>query len=192
VARKLVRIGLDFDGVITYNPLRVARVGIAFVKHDLLKIKKLGFFMPKNDWQKLLFRMAVVWPSVFPANGITVLKEMSKRKEIELYLVTGRFDFVKKDTYRWLKYWGVEKIFKLISVNEKYDQPHEFKLGMCKKWGFDYFIEDNWDIVNSLTGKTKSKIFWIYNIFDRNRNYPHKFSDLKTALEKIKHDENIV
>jgi len=63
---------------------------------------------------------------------------------------------------------------------------------MCQKFKFDYYIEDNWDIVNSLNGKTRTKLFWIYNILDRGRKYSFKFPYLKLALEQIKRDENII
>ncbi|OGD09248.1 hypothetical protein A2397_02850 [Candidatus Amesbacteria bacterium RIFOXYB1_FULL_44_23] len=190
--RKVIRVGLDFDGVVTYHPMRVARVLIAFIKHKILKIKKLGFFVPQNKWQKMLFRIVVVWPSVLPANGVKLLKLMSKSSKYEFYLVTGRFGFVKDDTYQWLKRWGLSKTFKNVCINEKNDQPHNFKLKMCQKFKFDYYIEDNWDIVNSLNGKTRTKLFWIYNILDRGRKYSFKFPYLKLALEQIKRDENII
>jgi cytochrome c len=63
---------------------------------------------------------------------------------------------------------------------------------MIKKLNLDIFVEDNWDIAKYLknqnsklkTGK-KTKIFWIYNLLDRNIKYRYKFSSLKEVIKKI-------
>ena len=49
----------------------------------------------------------------------------------------------------------------------------------------DYFIEDNLDIVNYLSTRTKIRVMWIYNILDRNNPYIYKYPYLKKALEAI-------
>jgi hypothetical protein len=114
--RKIIKVGLDFDGVVTYNPMRVARVLVAYIKHRVLKIKKLGFFTPKNRWQNLIYEMAVVWPSIFPANGVRLLKKMAETKNYNFYLITGRYSLVENNTYTWLKNHGLDKTFKKIYI----------------------------------------------------------------------------
>lgn len=187
--KRIIKVGLDFDGVITYNPFRVARLAIAFLKHQILGIKKIGFFVPKNPWQRLLYYLIIVIPSAFPANGVTFLKKLTQSDKFEFFLITGRFNFVKNDTMAWLKYYGLDKVFKKIYVNNKNEQPHEFKKRIISLEKFDYFIEDNWDIVNFLnTQKVSAKIYWVYNIFDAFRKYQNKFPHLNKALEYIKNE----
>ena len=48
------------------------------------------------------------------------------------------------------------------------------------------YIEDNFDIVDHLSKTTKTKIVWIYNIFDRGLAFPQKFPHLKSAIEMVK------
>ena len=188
-SKRIIKVGLDFDGVITYNPFRVARLAISFVKHKILGIKKIGYFVPKNPWQRLLYYLIIVIPSAFPANGVTFLKKLAQSDKFEFYLITGRFIFVKNDTMAWLKHQDLIKVFKRIYINEKNEQPHEFKKRIISLEHFNYFIEDNWDIVNFInTQKISVKVFWVYNIFDAFRKYRYRFSNLNKALECIKNE----
>jgi hypothetical protein len=192
-SKRIIKVGLDFDGVVTYNPFRVARLIISFIKHKILKINKIGFFVPNNFWQRWLYYLIIVIPSAFPANGVALLKEMSVLKRFKFYLITGRFDFVKNNTLAWLRYYGLIKVFKNIYINDDNEQPHEFKKRIIKIEKFDYFIEYNWDIVQSLNGmNTRTKMFWIFNIFDITKKYRYKFPYLGKALEKIVGNEGAI
>ena len=48
-----------------------------------------------------------------------------------------------------------------------------------------------YDIVNYLSPKNPSKIYWIYNIFDRWYDYPEKYPYLEKALRAICQKEKI-
>lgn len=189
--KRVVRIGLDFDGVVTYNPMRIARLVVSFFKHKVLKIRKLGFFVPKNEWQKWFYRMGIVWPSFCPARGTRLLKILAKSSKYQFYLLSGRYGFTKNETYRWLKKYRLADEFKTIFMNENNEQPHRFKEKIIKREKFDYFIEDNLDIVRDLNNKSiKTEVYWIYNILDGWRDYQEKFPYLEKALEKIVSNEN--
>ena len=60
---------------------------------------------------------------------------------------------------------------------------------MIEKLNLDAFVEDNWDIVKYLQNisdhdkKVDTRIFWIYNLFDRFKKYPRKFPHLKDLLK---------
>jgi uncharacterized HAD superfamily protein len=189
--KKLLKIGVDFDGVVAYNPFRVIRAPIAYFKQNVLGIRKLRFFVPKNRWQKIIWTI-VHGSSILPANGVGLLIETAKNNPIELYLITARFDCLKENTYRWIKKYGLENVFKEILINEGYEQPHIFKERIMKEKKLDYYIEDNWDIVSCLNGKTKTHVFWIYNVLDSRRKYDFKFPYLKKALEQIRKDESLI
>ena len=57
---------------------------------------------------------------------------------------------------------------------------------MIDKLKLDLYVEDNWDIVSYLNLKSKIKIFWIYNILDRNKRFLNKFPSLNSVIIKIK------
>jgi len=89
VKKKILRIGVDFDGVVAYNPFRLVRSPVAYIKKNVLGIKKLKFFVPKNWWQKIIWTI-IHESSVLPANGVSLLKESAKNNSVELFLITAR------------------------------------------------------------------------------------------------------
>ena len=70
-------------------------------------------------------------------------------------------------------------------MNEKDEQPHEFKERMIKELKLDIFVEDNLDIVRHLRKTTPSHIVWVYNLFDFFVHDDHRYPDLKKAVEYI-------
>ena len=186
---KIIKLGLDFDGVLAYNPFRLARYPIAYFKQHILGIKRLSFFYPKNSWQKYLW-ILVHESSVFPAKGAAILRHLVERKKVEAHLITARFNFLDNHLYRWLEKYQMRDLFKSININKKDQQPHIFKSEMLERLKLDFYIEDNLDIVKYLNSKSRSlgktEIYWIYNLIDRNYPYKNKFPYLQKALEKIK------
>ena len=112
-----------------------------------------------------------------------MLKLISDRK-IEAYVVSARYELLEADFKKWVKVIDPKKQFSGYFFNNKNEQPHIFKKQMIKKLGLDVFVEDNWDIVKHLN--SKAKIFWIYNILDRNKDYKYKFSNLKATVDYLK------
>ena len=182
--KRKIRIGLDFDGVVAYNPFRIIRGPIKWFKREFLGIKKVSFFVPRNWWQRILW-VVVHESSVWPATGVERLRKMAAGGEVEAYLITGRFGLLEDNLYGWLKRNRLDKLFKSIKMNKQSEQPHEFKLKVVKQLDLDIYVEDNLDVVEYLHGKTRTKIYWIYNFLDRSHPYPDKFPYLDEALKKI-------
>lgn len=183
--QKPIVIGFDFDGVIAYNPVRLARLPISFVKQRILGIKKVSFFVPRTPLEKSLWALAHE-SSVFPARGAAMLRTLTKEKKIEAHLVTGRYGFLEENLLRFLKRWNLTDCFTTITVNVKEEQPHEFKERVLRNNTFAYYVEDNLDIVKHLSSKQqKTQIHWIYNIFDRNNPYANKYPYLEQSLAHI-------
>ena len=182
--KRVIRVGLDFDGVVAYNPFRVIRAPIKWFKREVLGIHKLTFFVPKNWWQRILWSV-VHESSVFPAKGVDLLREMAKRDDMEFHLVTARYGFLKDNLENWLDKYRVRNLFKSININEDQEQPHVYKLEVIERLKLDYYVEDNLDTVTFVVEKTRAKIFWIYNFMDKRHEYPFKFLYLGAALEAI-------
>lgn len=187
---KKIKVGLDFDGVVAYNPFRLIRSIISFLKHDVLGIKQLNFWYPEKRWQQI-FWIIVHESSIFPAKGMDLLQTLVKEGKIEAHLVTARYSFLDDHLFNWLKKNKLTHIFKTITLNKHDEQPHIFKEKMIESYGLDFFVEDNLDIVKYLhtkqetRGMKHTKIYWIYNILDRFVEYPHKFPYLEKALLDI-------
>lgn len=190
--KRKIRVGLDFDGVVAYNPFRIVRPIVAFTKKRLYGEQKLKFWYPTKKWQQFLWLVAHE-SSVFPAFGIKLLRKMVAQNRIEIHLITARYSFLDDHLNKWLGKKRLRHLFKSINLNKNDEQPHIFKEKIISKYRLDYFVEDNLDIVRYLnensklkTQNSKLKIFWIYNVLDRDIKYKYKFPYLKKALESIK------
>jgi len=182
--KKIIRIGLDFDGVVAYNPLRIVRAPITLIKRNILKNKKTEFYVPTSPLMKLLFWIPHQL-SFFPGRGMGFLRKLVEEKKVEAYIVSGRYGYLDAQIPLWLKQRGLFDIFTGVYANKESEQPHLYKERMVKKLRLDYFIEDNLDIVEHLTKKTQTQVYWIYNIFDRSHPYSHKFASPGDALKAI-------
>ncbi len=192
--KKKIKIGLDFDGVVAYNPFRVIRYPITYFKRNILGIKKLSFWFPQKKWQQI-FWIILHESSVFPARGIDLFKEMVERGKIEAHLISARYSFLDDNLQKWLRRHNLYKYFESMNINKDNEQPHLFKEKIVEKLGVEYYIEDNWDIVNYLSQKSKvksqksgTKIFWIYNVMDRRISYKYRFPYLEKALKALGSD----
>lgn len=181
-----LRVGFDLDGVILYNPARIIRPLIAIAKKIFLKKKELKFYYPKTNWEKFMWYLFHK-SSIFVASGFDEIKEMAKKDQIEAYVITGRYSFLKKDFEKWIQKAGIQNVFRGHYYNKNDEQPHLFKEKMIKKLKLDLFVEDNWDIVKHLKDKlNQTKTIWIYNIFDRGINYKDKLPHLRRVAEELK------
>lgn len=197
MARRKLRVGFDFDGVIVYNPLRILRLPISLFKRIFLCERRLKFYYPKTRLEKW-FWILLHETSFFPAVGFAELKKMLEKKEIEAYLITARYSFLEKSFYRWLKKHKLDKLFKGYYLNKNDDQPYKFKERIIKGLKLDVYIDDNWDIVQYLESKSrrwiadgekKIEIYWIYNILDRFKPYPRKHPYLREFLQRLRENK---
>ena len=182
------RVGFDLDGVILYNPIRLGRPLVTGFKRFILKKPITHFTIPHTPTQKFIWSL-LHKTSFFIAPGFNELRESVARGDFEAYLITARFDFLKPDLDRWLDRIDAPHLFKQVYYNQKNEQPHLYKQKIISSLNLDYYVEDNWDIVKNLAIKPglTTKIFWIYNIFDRRIPYSLKAPTLKKAIELIKY-----
>lgn len=176
-----IRVGFDLDGVILYNPLRIARPIIACTKMLLFHRKKVTFYVPQKPWEQWLFRLFHK-SSIFVAPGFEEIKKMAQNHSIEAYIITARYGFLRPDFEQWLRAINAKDYFVAWYLNSNNQQPHIFKKECIEKLKLDVFVEDNWDIVSYLQKHTKAHIVWITNVFDRSIPYTNKFSSLKDIL----------
>ena len=189
---KVLKVGFDLDGVLLYNPVRIFRPIIYFIKKYILKRKTNQFYYPKNKLEQLIW-LFLHKSSLFPAPGVKEIKQLIKEKKIKAYVISARYESLKEDFLFWKKKIDPENLFSSWYYNEKNDQPHLYKEKMIKKLNLDIFVEDNWDIAkylktqnSKLKTEKKTKIFWIYNLLDRKIKYQYKFKSLKEVVSFLK------
>ena len=125
-----------------------------------------------------------------PVEGYDDLKKMIKEKKITAYIITGRNESLENDFNQWMKKIDAKKYFSGCYFNDKNEQPYFFKEKMITRLKLDVFVEDNWDIVKNINSDMKKqrnyvRVFWIYNLLDRNIPYKLKFPTLMKVLESI-------
>lgn len=181
---EILRVGFDLDGVILYNPIRTLRPLaslLKFLKPYLFHEKSESFYFPNSPLEKFIWRQ-LHKTSFCVADGYQDVKKLSKK--VDTYLITSRYDFLKKDFNYWVKKLKAQSIFKSCYYNSANMQPNVFKQQMIKKLNLDYFVEDNWGIIKKLNGSLKkTKILWLSNFLDRNIDYKYKFFNLKEIAE---------
>jgi len=187
-----LKIGFDLDGVLLYNPVRSIRPMIVFIKKYLLKRDLDKFYYPKSRFEQFLW-FFLHKTSVWPAPGIGELKKAVKEKRIKAYIISARYESLKKDFEKWIEIIDPKKQFSGYYFNDKNDQPYIFKEKMIKKLNLDIYVEDNWDIVRYLNSNSllrqgfggQVKIYWIYNILDKKIKYQYKFPSLKAIINQL-------
>jgi len=193
MSKRPIRIGFDLDGVLLYNPVRVIRPIISLLKKKkVIQRRELQFFVPKTKQQQLLWKLFHK-SSLFVSPAVKQLAELVASGEVEAYIVTARFAHLKPDTQYWFNKFAQKNIFKASFMNEQDEQPHLFKLRKIEELKLDYFVEDNWDIVNFLSQKKlATKISWISNFGDRKINYHSKFFKLQSFIDSLNFKKKIL
>lgn len=182
---KILKVGFDLDGVLLYNPARIARPIIVFLKKLIIPKEKNKFHLPKTGLQKFIW-LLLHKTSFIVAPGYSEIKNLVIQKKIKVYIISARYEALKTDFNYWLNKLDAKKYFSSCHYNNNDEQPHLFKEKTIKQLDLDIFVEDNWDIVNHLAKKSKTKVFWIYNLLDRKIKYPYKYPSLNKAVLNIK------
>ncbi|MFO0704281.1 MAG: hypothetical protein U0525_06230 [Patescibacteria group bacterium] len=184
VVKLPIRVGFDLDGVLFFNPLRVVRKPIELVKRHILKKNTMQFYIPKSRAEKLMWKI-VHMSSLKPAKGYELIRELKEKGIIEPYIITARFACLANDFKRCVKRLKGNEYFAGTFYNEQDEQPHLFKERMVKKLGLDFFVEDNWNIVDHLRKNTNTKVLWISNAMDQDIAFDERHPDLESAVQKL-------
>lgn len=183
-----LKVGFDLDGVILQNPLRNFRIvakKLKVIKPFIFKQKVEPFYVPNSRLEKLLWQF-LHWSSFRPDPALSDIEKLVNRNKIKAYIITGRFRFLKNDFNYWIKKLNKNKIFTDCLINNNNTQPDKFKSEMINKLKLDFFVEDNYDIIERLNHHTKAKILWLSNFLDQGISYPYKFFSLKEILKFLK------
>ena len=184
--KQIIKVGFDLDGVLLYNPTRIARPIIVFIKKIFFTDQIDKFHYPKTAIQHIIWSL-LHKSSMFVSPSYEEIKNLIKNKQIEAYIISARYEFLKSDFDKWINIMKAKKYFKKFYINKNGKQPYIFKREIISRLKLDIYIEDNWDIVRQITKtQSKTKVFWISNYFDINIKYNFKFRNLKKAVEALK------
>lgn len=154
--KKKIKIGVDLDGVIIGKPF--------FVPKDLMEWlvrshnnSKTKYRFPKLKAEIYLRKKSHHWLLRPPIRkNLEAIKELAKKKNIEIYIISGRYGFLKEKTQFWLKKHRAKNSFKRTFINLRNEQPHLFKERILKKLNLDYFFDDDPIIIKHLKTQVKN------------------------------------
>lgn len=168
-----MKIGFDLDRIfIDFPPFVPPQIINWLYKRSLREIfslkdhcqKDLAYIIPKSPVSKLVRRISHVSPLRPPIKkNIKILSQILLNPTLNLYLISSRYQFLEKLTYKLLHKYDLMTPFAKIFLNTSNEQPHLFKEKILKKLNLDLFIDDDLDLLRYLQTKNlKTKLLW-YN-----------------------------
>jgi uncharacterized HAD superfamily protein len=178
-----IRIGIDLDGVLALQPMNGFWFHLRLLKEKLLKkLSVRAYYLPKSSLEKLAWKVINQRRKPF-ANKNRSLNEVYKLPNVELYLITSRYSFMKQITADWLNRHNFLKYFKEIIYNHGDKNPHSFKVDIVNKLNLQYFIDDDWETISALQAQTTTNIIWILEQHKKIKNIPIQI----TAKKNLHH-----
>lgn len=155
---RAIKVGFDMDGVISQHTLGGFWFQLRKLKEKILK-KTDGqeYYYPKTFLEKAAW-LIIDWRRP-PLKEKQEFCWLAKRKNLRFFLITGRFKFLEKLTWRWLEKYQLVDCFEKVFINSDDLDPIKFKIEKIKSLKLDYFIDDEKETVAFLRKNTSAKIF---------------------------------
>jgi hypothetical protein len=126
----------------------------------------------------ILRKLSHHWALRLPLRkNLLLVKEIAQNPNIDAYVISGRYGFLKNRTKQWFKIHKINGLFKKININMSNKQPHIFKEEMIKKMNLDFFFDDDPLAYEYLKKKVKStKFYLVKGNNEENFNLPNLLS----------------
>lgn len=157
-----MNIGFDLDGIFIGLPPFLPQWVIETLYRDR-DHKKLHYRIPGKFEQYIreLSHTHFFRPPL--KRNISFIKTLSQKKGYSFFLISSRFGFLKEPTYRILKRYGLDSIFKNVYFNFDNEQPHVFKNKIIKKTQISLFVDDDLYLLKFLAKENKKITFFWFN-----------------------------
>jgi len=148
-----IRIGLDLDGVIVDKPPGIPKGAIEWLVRSHTG-KGLAYRFPTSRIERTI-RWLSHAPLLRPPikENLDALKKIIRHKGTKLYLISGRYAFLKDRTEKWLKCHQLSSCFERVMLNLENTQPHIFKEEKIRELDIQVFVDDDAPLVEYLSKK---------------------------------------
>ncbi|MCL5090491.1 MAG: hypothetical protein M1514_00600 [Patescibacteria group bacterium] len=157
---KKTRIAFDLDGVVIDKPPLVPKQLIEFFFRGCHPKKELHYRFPQLKLEQVVRKISHFYlfrPEI--KGNIKFIKGLGQNN-YELFIVSGRYSFLQKETENWLKKREMRNVFKEIFLNFNNEQPHLYKEKILIKLQPDIFVDDDPEIAGYLADKlSKTKVY---------------------------------
>lgn len=157
-----MNIGFDFDKIfIDYPPFIPDRV-----INRIYKQKDNGVLLyriPASPEQ--LLRKLTHLPFFRPAitDNLAFVRDLAKQNGNNLFLISGRFGFLQKQTEKLKQKHKLHEIFSTMHFNFNNEQPHIFKNKLIKKYHIAIYIDDDLSLLKFLAKENPTSHFYWLN-----------------------------
>lgn len=174
---KNLNIGFDLDKIFIDTPPFIPDfiINLFYKKRDRGLVYRMPGRIEKQI--RILSHLPIFRPAI--QNNILSLKKISKLNQ-DIYLISGRFSFLKNRTENWIKRRGIDTDFKKMYFNYKDQQPHLFKDELIKKLKIEKFVDDDLDLLIYLAKENPNvNFFWLSSSSSK--------INLPSNIKRVKH-----
>ena len=156
---KIQKIAFDLDGIIIDKPPLIPKKLLERLFRGKNK-NGLHYRFPHSKLEQKIRKLSHFYLLRPPINqNIKFIRDLAENKKYELYIISGRYSFLEKETEIWLEKRKIKNLFKKIFINLENEQPHMFKEKVLKLIKPGIFIDDDGLLSDYLVEKVKSKIY---------------------------------
>lgn len=180
-----MKIGFDLDRVfIDYPP---------FVPYKLIdwlyknhNTKQLSYRIPASVLEQFIRKITHLKPLRPPIKpNINFIQNFPSHHT--LYLISSRYKFLEKITYKLLKKYELSNLFSSIYLNTDNEQPHLFKERTINNLKLDLYVDDDLQLLQYLKDHClKTKLLW-YNPNGEEKSVIQGITKIKGLEEIRKH-----
>ncbi len=157
-----MNIGFDLDKIfINYPPFMPD-----WLIDKLYKEKDNGILKYRIPGKaEQLIRKASHHPILRPLikENVDFLGQLAKDKNNNLFLISSRFEFLKRRTDKLSKKYHFDEIFKKLYFNYNNIQPHIFKDEAIKEAKIDRYVDDDLSLLKYVAGTNPETLFfWLH------------------------------
>lgn len=173
-----MKIGFDLDNVFIGTPPLIPPTLI----ERLYRKKTNGILIYRIPSKTEQFiRQISHHPLIRPPKrkNLEFLNSISKETHT-LYLISSRFDFLKKHTEKIVKKYKMDKLFNMLYFNYHNKQPHIFKQELIKSLNLEKYVDDDLHLLKYIASKNnRIKLYWL------NKKINKKISGSIKAITKL-------
>jgi hypothetical protein len=180
-----MNIAFDFDGVIAQYPPFLPKQIINSLYRKNRKSLRLS---PPNQLMRRLKYLSHHPLLRQPLRDhLQTMQTLKKTPNTQLFIISGRYSFLKKRTAAWIKKHNLEALFDGIYFNDNDEQPHLFKERMLQTLQINSFIDDDIVTLKNLASKLPNITFYWYNFDNAKLDGPlPKNIFVLTSLKELK------
>lgn len=157
---KKTKIAFDFDKVFVNYPPFVpsALINYLYKKRN----HNLSYRIPGKLEQKIRVLSHSSFLRLPIKKNIEVLSNMFTKDNLEIFLISSRFSFLREKTNDWNRRNNMAQYFKKMFFNFNDEQPHLFKDRIIKQENIQKFVDDDLDLLLFLAkNNPRVKFYWI-------------------------------